>query len=86
MLEVAELGYSALPPPPTNRQHNKWHKLRGKEILDITNEEDRIALEESVHYCRYALAIYTWYLYLFDRSELKFSVVNVGGEHLMSDI
>ncbi len=85
MLEDAELGYSPLPPPPTNMQH-KWHKLRGKERLDMSNEEDKRALQESIHYCRYALAIYTWYLYVFDRSELKFAVVNVGGERLMRDV
>ncbi len=75
--EVAELGYSALPLRPDMR-HNKWYRLRGKRILDITNEDDRTALEESVHYIRYALAIYTWYLYLFDRS-VTLAVVNVGG-------
>ncbi|CAN0231217.1 unnamed protein product, partial [Laminaria digitata] len=48
-------------------EHEGFGKVRGLSLVDVTVEEDRKALEEVNHFARYALAMYTWYLYVFER-------------------
>eukprot|EP00903_Cladosiphon_okamuranus_P015368 g14194.t1 len=46
--------------------HEDFFKVRGRQVLDVANPEDERVLAEISHFSRYALAIYTWYLYMFD--------------------
>jgi Lipase (class 3) len=40
---------------------------RHRRLLDPLNRDDQIALEDGARYANFALAIYTWVLYLYDR-------------------
>ncbi|CAN0394058.1 unnamed protein product, partial [Hapterophycus canaliculatus] len=50
-----------------SERHEDFARVRGRPLLDVTNPDDRTALAEISHFSRYALAIYTWYLYIFER-------------------
>ncbi|KAG5189207.1 hypothetical protein JKP88DRAFT_302526 [Tribonema minus] len=50
-----------------SEEHAKWWRVAGRRVLDVDSGADRRVLEEATHFSRYALAIYTWYLYVFDR-------------------
>ncbi|CAN0283087.1 unnamed protein product, partial [Ectocarpus fasciculatus] len=50
-----------------SKRHGDFYRVEGLQVLDVTRSEDRSALEEISHFSRYALAIYTWYLYVFER-------------------
>lgn len=43
-----------------SKRHDDFYRVEGLQVLDVTNGEDRSALEEISHFSRYALAIYTW--------------------------
>lgn len=43
-----------------SEEHEDFSKVAGMTLLDVTNDDDRHALEEVSHFSRYALAIYTW--------------------------
>jgi len=70
MTEDVESGRSVndIPLQYKNRvmKHNKWWRVGARKVLDMENSEDKRLLDEAAYFSRYALAIYSWYLYIFD--------------------
>lgn len=48
-------------------EHSKWGRVGGKKVVDIEKPDELLLLREGAHFSQYALAIYTWYLYVFDK-------------------